>query len=166
MGNILIVDDDAQLRQSFEKILTAEGHTVKTASSGEAAISLVKAVVPDLVIMDVRMPGMSGLEAFRTHSRHRAQAARDHHDRVRDHRYRHRGHQDGGFRIRPQALRHSGHHGVDRPGPGSRAFHAVPGGAGRWPGHGRPRRPSSARANPCRRSTRPSVGWPPPTPPC
>ncbi len=65
MGHILIVDDDAQLRQSFEKLLTAEGHTVKTASSGEAAIALVQAAVPDLVIMDVRMPGMSGLEAFR-----------------------------------------------------------------------------------------------------
>ncbi|MCK9376247.1 MAG: sigma-54 dependent transcriptional regulator [Syntrophobacterales bacterium] len=65
MGNILIVDDDAQLRQSFEKILTTEGHAVKTASSGEAAIAAVKAEVPDLVIMDVRMPGMSGLEAFR-----------------------------------------------------------------------------------------------------
>ncbi|MFZ5447175.1 MAG: sigma-54-dependent transcriptional regulator [Thermodesulfobacteriota bacterium] len=65
MGNILIVDDDAQLRQSFEKLLTAEGHTVRTASSGEAAIAMVQAAIPDLVIMDVRMPGMSGLEAFR-----------------------------------------------------------------------------------------------------
>jgi nitrogen regulation protein NR(I) len=65
MGQILIVDDDAQLRQSFEKLLTAEGHTVKTAASGEAALALVQAEVPDLVIMDVRMPGMSGLEAFR-----------------------------------------------------------------------------------------------------
>ncbi len=65
MGYILIVDDDAQLRQSFEKLLNAEGHTVKTASSGEAAIASVQAAVPDLVIMDVRMPGMSGLEAFR-----------------------------------------------------------------------------------------------------
>jgi nitrogen regulation protein NR(I) len=65
MGNILIVDDDAQLRQSFEKILTAEGHAVKTASSGEVAIAMVQAAVPDLVIMDVRMPGMNGLEAFR-----------------------------------------------------------------------------------------------------
>jgi nitrogen regulation protein NR(I) len=64
MGNILIVDDDAQLRQSFEKLLTAEGHTVKTASSGDAAIAMVQAAAPDLVIMDVRMPGMSGLEAF------------------------------------------------------------------------------------------------------
>ena len=66
MGHILIVDDEPQIRQSFEKILTTEGHTVKTASSGETAIALVKAAVPDLVIMDVSMPGMSGLEAFRT----------------------------------------------------------------------------------------------------
>ena len=65
MGHILIVDDDAQLRQSFEKLLNAEGHTVKTASSGEAAIALVQAAAPDLVIMDVRMPGMNGLDAFR-----------------------------------------------------------------------------------------------------
>jgi nitrogen regulation protein NR(I) len=65
MGNILIVDDDPQLRQSFEKLLTAEGHTVKTAASGEAAIAMVQVEAPDLVIMDVRMPGMSGLEAFK-----------------------------------------------------------------------------------------------------
>ncbi len=65
MGNILIVDDDPQLRQSFEKLLTAEGHTVKTAASGEAAISMVQVEAPDLVIMDVRMPGMSGLDAFK-----------------------------------------------------------------------------------------------------
>jgi len=65
MGNILIVDDDAQLRQSFEKLLAAEGHTVRTAASGEAAIATVRSEVPDLVIMDIRMPGMSGLEAFR-----------------------------------------------------------------------------------------------------
>lgn len=66
MGTILIVDDDPQLRQSFEKLLTTEGHTVQTAATGEAAINLVQANPPDLVIMDIRMPGMSGLEAFRT----------------------------------------------------------------------------------------------------
>jgi nitrogen regulation protein NR(I) len=65
MGNILIVDDDAQLRQSFEKLLAAEGHMVRTAASGEAALAQVQTAVLDLVIMDVRMPGMSGLEAFR-----------------------------------------------------------------------------------------------------
>ncbi len=64
MGTILIVDDDAQLRHSFEKILSEEGHTVRTASTGEEGVSMVKKEVPDLVIMDVRLPGMDGLEAF------------------------------------------------------------------------------------------------------
>jgi nitrogen regulation protein NR(I) len=65
MGDILVVDDDHQLRQSFKKILAAEGHTVQTAASGEAALELVREELPDLVIMDIRMPGMDGLEAFR-----------------------------------------------------------------------------------------------------
>ena len=56
MSSILIVDDDAQLRQSFEKILTQEGYDVQTAATGEAGLELVKQRVPDLVIMDVRMP--------------------------------------------------------------------------------------------------------------
>ena len=64
MGTILIVDDDPQLRQSFEKLLTEEGHLVWTAATGEAALGMVKERLPDLVIMDVRMPGMSGFETF------------------------------------------------------------------------------------------------------
>ncbi len=65
MGHILIVDDDPQLRQSFEKLLTEEGHRVRTAATGEAALEMVRAAPPDLVIMDVRLPGLSGLETFR-----------------------------------------------------------------------------------------------------
>jgi len=64
MGTILVVDDDPQLRQSFEKLLTEEGHLVWTAATGEAALAIVKDRLPDLVIMDVRMPGMSGFETF------------------------------------------------------------------------------------------------------
>ncbi len=64
MGVVLVVDDDPQVRAGFEKILTEEGHAVLTASTGEAALAAVRARQPDLVIMDVRMPGMSGLEAF------------------------------------------------------------------------------------------------------
>ncbi len=64
MATILIVDDDPQLRQSFTKILSAEGHKIQTASSGEAGIAAVEKEPPDLVIMDVRMPGITGLEAF------------------------------------------------------------------------------------------------------
>lgn len=65
MAKILIVDDDHQLRHSFEKILVQEGHDVRTASSGEAGLAAIRECVLDLLIMDVRLPGMSGLETFR-----------------------------------------------------------------------------------------------------
>ncbi|MEJ5347308.1 MAG: sigma-54 dependent transcriptional regulator [Desulfosoma sp.] len=65
MAEILIVDDDPQLRQSFGKILRAEGHEVRMAGSGEAGLAAVKERVPDLVVLDVRLPGMSGLETFK-----------------------------------------------------------------------------------------------------
>jgi len=64
MAKILIVDDDSQLRQSFEKLLKQEGHEVRVAASGEAGVEAVKQASPDLVIMDMRMPGMTGLEAY------------------------------------------------------------------------------------------------------
>jgi DNA-binding NtrC family response regulator len=64
MAEILIVDDDSQLRQSFEKLLKQEGHVVRVASSGEAGVAAVNHTIPDLVIMDMRMSGITGLEAF------------------------------------------------------------------------------------------------------
>jgi len=64
MGIILIIDDDYQIRQSFEKLLTEEGHEVLTAASGESGLSVIRSVIPDLVLLDVRLPGMSGLETF------------------------------------------------------------------------------------------------------
>jgi nitrogen regulation protein NR(I) len=63
---ILIIDDDDQLRKSFARLLGKEGHTVQTAASGEAGIRIVQERLPDLVILDVRLPGMSGLETFKT----------------------------------------------------------------------------------------------------
>jgi nitrogen regulation protein NR(I) len=65
LGEILIVDDDAQLRQSFDKLLTEEGHTIRTAPKGETAIAMIRECAPDMVVMDVRLPAMSGLETFR-----------------------------------------------------------------------------------------------------
>lgn len=64
MGRILIVDDDAQLRHSFEKLLTSEGHIVKTSPTGEGGLEIIRGTLPDLVIMDVRLPGLDGLETF------------------------------------------------------------------------------------------------------
>lgn len=64
MSSILIVDDDPQLRESFERLLREEGYEVRSASSGEAALESVAQAVPDLIVMDVRLPGMSGMETF------------------------------------------------------------------------------------------------------
>ncbi|MBW2061418.1 MAG: sigma-54-dependent Fis family transcriptional regulator [Deltaproteobacteria bacterium] len=66
MNKILIVDDDPQLRHSFEKLLTDEGHVVKTAPSGELGLELFRNDEFDLVVMDVRLPGINGLETFET----------------------------------------------------------------------------------------------------
>lgn len=64
MSTILIIDDDDQLRKSFEKLLSEEGYMVEGAPSGEAGLKLVHEKVPDLVILDMRLPGMNGLETF------------------------------------------------------------------------------------------------------
>ncbi len=65
MANILLVDDDDQLRESFCNLLRMEGHAVLAAVSGEAALATAGETLPDAVIMDVRMPGMDGLTALR-----------------------------------------------------------------------------------------------------
>jgi nitrogen regulation protein NR(I) len=65
LDTILVVDDDSQLRESFDKLLTEEGYSVHTAASGEAGIDMVRESAPDLVVMDVRLPGMNGLETLR-----------------------------------------------------------------------------------------------------
>lgn len=65
MSTILIIDDDDQLRKSFEKLLSSEGYRVVTAASGEAGVKMVENELPDLVILDVRLPGMNGLETFK-----------------------------------------------------------------------------------------------------
>ena len=64
MSTILIIDDDDQLRKSFEKLLTDEGFTVESAPSGEEGLNIVLNKVPDLVVLDMQLPGMNGFETF------------------------------------------------------------------------------------------------------
>ena len=65
MAKILIIDDDDQLRISFSKLLTEENYDVVSAASGEAGLEIVNTTSLDLVILDVRLPGMNGLETFK-----------------------------------------------------------------------------------------------------
>ena len=65
MAEILIVDDDHHLRQGFQRLLDAEGYETRTAASAEEALGLMREHMPHCVVMDVRMPGMDGLEALK-----------------------------------------------------------------------------------------------------
>jgi len=65
LGTILIIDDDDQLRKSFDKLLKEEAYQVRSAASGEAGLELVRHELPDLIILDMRLPGMNGLETFK-----------------------------------------------------------------------------------------------------
>jgi DNA-binding NtrC family response regulator len=65
VSTILIIDDDDQLRRSFERLLTGEGSTVFGAPSGEAGLEMVRTKTPDLVLLDMRLPGMNGFETFK-----------------------------------------------------------------------------------------------------
>jgi nitrogen regulation protein NR(I) len=64
MSRILIIDDDDSLRKSFQKLLSEEGYRTDSAASGEDGIQKIKERTPDLVILDMRLPGMNGLETF------------------------------------------------------------------------------------------------------
>ncbi len=65
MGKILVVDDELNVLASFEKMLSEQGHEVITARRAEAALDCLNKEKPELLIMDIRLPGMDGLQAFR-----------------------------------------------------------------------------------------------------
>jgi DNA-binding NtrC family response regulator len=64
MNKILIIDDDEQLSKSFAKILDQEGYAVERALSGEEGLHQAETRRPDLVVLDVRLPGMSGIKTL------------------------------------------------------------------------------------------------------
>lgn len=61
-SNILVVDDELVARQSLTDILKLEGYNVASAPNGQAAVEYVRTHPIDLMIVDLRMPGMDGLE--------------------------------------------------------------------------------------------------------
>jgi len=62
-AKILVVDDDTAHRQMLEAVLSAEGYTVVQAADGQSAVAAVEKQFYDLVLMDIRMAGLSGIEA-------------------------------------------------------------------------------------------------------
>ncbi|MGR3301064.1 MAG: sigma-54-dependent transcriptional regulator [Candidatus Scalindua sp.] len=62
---ILVVDDEETIRFCLKEALESEGLKIYTEADGEKSLSLVKKIIPDLVILDLKMPGMNGLDLLR-----------------------------------------------------------------------------------------------------
>jgi CheY-like chemotaxis protein len=62
MARILVVDDESSIRYLVKKILEKEGHQVEEAEDGDEALQLLEGDRPDLILLDVMMPGTGGWE--------------------------------------------------------------------------------------------------------
>ena len=65
MNKILLVDDEEGIQLLYRVELEEDGYEVHSALTGEDALQKLKIVSPDLVILDIKMPGMSGIEVLR-----------------------------------------------------------------------------------------------------
>jgi len=65
MKKILVVDDEENIRFLYQEELEEEGYTVDVAAHGQEALEKLNAFQPDLVTLDIRMPGMDGVETLR-----------------------------------------------------------------------------------------------------
>src|ERR1700746_3174375 len=65
MSKVLLIDDETDVQYSFQRIFNAPDTELTTASSGEEGLRVIAKLKPDLVIMDIRMAGLSGLETLR-----------------------------------------------------------------------------------------------------
>ena len=61
-GNILVIDDDAEIREIVQVLLSSEGYTVETVADGMQALTILteKTFLPDVIILDIMMPDMDG----------------------------------------------------------------------------------------------------------
>jgi two-component system response regulator MprA len=65
VGAILVVDDDAPIRRMLVRTLAAEGFEARTAPDGGAALAAIEESAPDVLVLDVAMPGLDGLDVAR-----------------------------------------------------------------------------------------------------
>ncbi len=62
---VLVIDDDPSQRELLDRMLGAAGYTIVTAADGQAGLDAIAALKPDLVILDVMMPGLNGYQTCR-----------------------------------------------------------------------------------------------------
>jgi len=64
-GKVLVVDDEPEVRQVLLEFLTGRGYEVSAAAGGAEALDIVETIRPNLVLLDVAMPGMDGVETLK-----------------------------------------------------------------------------------------------------
>ena len=107
---VLVVDDEKVIREILSDFLTMEGYVVHTVEDGETALRELERRSYNLVITDLKMPGMGGLELLEKIAELKSQRADRDHDRLRHRRDRDRGDEEGRLRLHPQAVQGRGGH--------------------------------------------------------
>ncbi len=64
-GRVLIVDDDGDVRSTLQQYVARQGCEARVASDGESALQSIRADPPDVVLLDIQMPGLSGIDALK-----------------------------------------------------------------------------------------------------
>ena len=70
MSTVLVVDDEAGTRQTMMRLLGREGYETVGAGDGREALQVLEARTPDVIVLDLMMPGMDGLELLEAIQRH------------------------------------------------------------------------------------------------
>ncbi len=66
MVNVLIVDDEVNIRTGLREVLARDGHQIRDAENGEAALAILEGWQCEVVLLDIRMPGLTGIEVLET----------------------------------------------------------------------------------------------------
>lgn len=74
-GRVLIVDDEPAIRKILARILANKGHQAQTVSNGKAALAMLQEKGYDLLVADLKMSGVSGMELYQTLKRKRSEMA-------------------------------------------------------------------------------------------
>ena len=126
MAQVLIIDDHDSMREGLELLLRRRGHKTISADAGERGLALLEEVGADLVITDLKMAKMDGIQVLQKVRDALPGCGGPGHHRLRDHREGRGGHEAGGRRLHHQALLLRGIRGEGRSASGRPGGEASP----------------------------------------